>query len=119
MENDGEAGELLFDLMEHVECEWGRNELAGLGIAGALLGLELVSAVAGADGDGEGIATGAGGEVDHFFRTGVVGFLGGNLIFHTGQDAEFGFDGHVMGVSICDDFAGQGDVFLEGFGASV
>ena len=49
MENDGESGELLLNLFENVECEGRRYELAGLGVTGALLGLELVSAVAGGE----------------------------------------------------------------------
>ncbi len=53
MEDDWESGELLHDSVEDVECQWGRDETAGFGIACALLGLELVGAVACSDGDGE------------------------------------------------------------------
>ena len=58
MENDRESGEFLLNLVENVECKGRRDELSGLGVAGALLGLEFISAVAGADGDGEGVALG-------------------------------------------------------------
>ena len=64
MEDDREAGELLFDLVEDVEGERRGNQAAGLRVTGALLRGELVGAVGGADGDGEGVAAGAGGEVD-------------------------------------------------------
>ena len=38
VKHDGESGELFHDLIEDVECQWGRNEAAGLGVACALLG---------------------------------------------------------------------------------
>ena len=112
VEYDGEAGELLLDFVENVECEGRRYQTAGLGIAGALLGFELVCAVAGADGDCEGIAAGAGCEVDNLFGTGVVGFLCGNLILYACENAEFGLDGDIVLVCIFDNFAGEGDVLF-------
>ena len=51
VQNDGEAGQTLDALLQNVETQGGRNQNA-VGIPGALRGLELVSAVAGADGDG-------------------------------------------------------------------
>jgi hypothetical protein len=75
--------------------------------------------VTGTDGDSEGIATGAGSEVDHFFRTGVVGFLSGNLIFHTGENAEFGLYGHIILVSVINHLLGEGDVLLVREGGGV
>ena len=48
MEDDGEAGQALGDFLQDVEAE--------LGIGA---GLELVSAVRGADGDGQGVTAGA------------------------------------------------------------
>ena len=59
MEYDGEAGDALFNLVQDVECQWRRNELTGLRVAGALFGSELVSTVAGTDRDGEAVATAA------------------------------------------------------------
>ena len=79
MEDDREAGELLFDLVEDVEGERRGNQAAGLRVTGALLRGELVGAVGGADGDGEGVAAGAGGEVDDLFRLGVMGFRGSTV----------------------------------------
>ena len=52
VEDDREAGELLLDGLEDVERERGRDELARLLVARALLGLELVGAVRGADSSG-------------------------------------------------------------------
>ena len=72
-----------------------------------------------ADGDSEGVAAGTGGEVDHFLGTGVVGFLGGNLVFHTGQNTEFGLYGNVILVSVLNHLLGEGDVLLVRQGRSV
>ena len=72
MENDREAWELLLDGLEHVKCEWRRNETSGLFIAGALLRLELLCTVAGSDGDGERIALGLLYEVNDLLRLGIV-----------------------------------------------
>ena len=66
VEDDREAGELLLNGLEDVERERRRDELARLLVARALLGLELVGAVRGADGDREGVAARLGGELDHF-----------------------------------------------------
>ena len=52
VQHDGEAGQTLGALFQHVEAE------LGLGA-----GLELVSAVRGADGDGQGVTAGAGNEL--------------------------------------------------------
>jgi hypothetical protein len=119
VEDDGEAGELLLDLVEDVECERRGNEAAGLGVAGALLGFELVCAVAGTDGDCEGVATGAGREVDDFLGTGVVGFLCGNLVFDTGENAKLGLYGNIILVCIIGDFLGKGDVLFVRKGRSI
>ena len=64
MEDNREAGKLLFNLVQDVEGERRGNQTAGLRVAGALLRGELVSTVGGTDGDGEGVAAGAGGEVE-------------------------------------------------------
>ena len=45
MEHDWESRELLLDLVKDVECEWRRDETAGLRVPGALLRFELVSTV--------------------------------------------------------------------------
>ena len=42
MKDDRESGKLLLDCLEDIECKRRRNEAAGLGVAGALLGFELV-----------------------------------------------------------------------------
>ena len=110
VEHDREAGQLLGALFEHVEPE------LGLGA-----GLELVGAVAGADGDGQGIAAGAGREVNDFFRMRVHGFVSfdRNFVFYTGQRAELSFDHNAVIMSILNNLAGQGDVFFIGPGGGV
>ena len=60
VENDGEAGQTLLYLVQNVECQRRRNELARLRIACALLGSKFVSAVARTDGDGQAVATATG-----------------------------------------------------------
>ena len=52
VQHDGEAGQTLGDFLQNVEAQRGRNEDA-VGVAGALLGLELVGAVRRTDRDGD------------------------------------------------------------------
>ena len=68
MQNDGEAGQTTGDILQNIEAQSGRNQNAVL-VQGALLGLELVSAVAGADGDGQRVTAGLGHELFDFFGT--------------------------------------------------
>ena len=107
MEDDRESGDALFDLLEDVEAD-----------AGIRAGFELVGAVAGADGDGEGVDAGAVQERLNFFRTGVGVLLGLDFVFDAGEDAEFAFDRHVELVRVFDDLLGQGDVVVEGLGGA-
>ena len=113
VKNDREAGELLFDSLEDVESKRRRNELAGLLVNRALLARELVSAVAGADGDGERIAASLGGELDNFLRLRVVRLGRGDLVLNTGENAELGLDSDVMLVSVCDNLLGELDIVRE------
>ena len=119
VEDDREAGKLLLDLMKNVECEGRRYQTAGLGVAGALLGLELVGTMGSSDGDGEGVATGTGSEVDDLLGTGIVGLLCGDLILDTCENTELGLYGDIILVCIVDDLLGQGDVLLVGEGGSI
>ena len=119
VEDDREAGKLLLDGLEDVECERRRDELARLGVTRALLWLELVGAVRGADGDRERVAAGLGGELDDFLGLRVVALLGLDLVFDAGEDAELGLDRHVVLVRVVDDLLRELDVLLEGKGASV
>ena len=70
MKHDGEAGQTAGDFLQDVEAQRRRDKDA-VGIAGALLRLELVSAVAGADGDGQRIDAGLGDEFLDLLRAGV------------------------------------------------
>ena len=114
VEHDGECGELLFDSSEHVECEGGRNETTGLGVAGALFGLELVSTVARTNGDSERVATRAFYEFDHLFGLRVVALFVSNFVFHTGEYTEFSLNRHIVSVSVFNDLLGERDVLFEG-----
>ncbi len=75
MKHDGESGQLLLNLCQHVECEWRRNEPASLRVACALLGLELVGTVRSTDRDGQRVAACTGSEVDYFLRLCIMAYL--------------------------------------------
>jgi len=113
VEHDGESGELLLDLLEHVESQGRRNQTAGLRVTGALLGSELVSTVAGTDRDSQRIATCAGGELDHFLGLCIVRLLGHDVVLDTGQHAKLGLNGNIELVSIVYHLLGEGDILLE------
>ena len=102
-----EAGQVLFNGLEHVEAE------LRLGA-----GLELVGAVAGADGDGQGVAAGARDELLDLFGAGVggVAFLDLDLVLNAGQGAQLSLDDDAVVVGVLDDLLGDGDVLLEGLG---
>ena len=112
MENDRESRELLLDSLENIECEWRWNETSGLLVAGALLRLELVSAVGGTDGNGEGVATGLLYEVDNLLRLGVMRRLVRNLILNAGKNSELSLNGNIILVGVLHDLPGEGDVLL-------
>ena len=65
MQHDGEAGQAVHDLLQDVKTQ-----------LGLLAGLELERAVAGADGDGQGIHAGAGDKILNLARIGIVGLVG-------------------------------------------
>ena len=89
MQNDREAGQTAGGLFEDVKAQGRRNENT-VSIAGALLGLELVSAVACADSDGQRVAAGLGDELLDLFGAGVGGLVWGGLpvVFGTGERSE-------------------------------
>ncbi len=120
MEHDGEAGQALDHLIEDVEAQGRGNQLALL-VAGALGGGELVGAVAGTDGDGQGVAAGLVHELFHFLGAGVGGVLSGNLdlVLYAGQTAQLGLDHNAVVVRILDHLLGNLDVLSEGLAGSV
>ena len=75
---------------------------------------ELVGAVAGADRDGERVAAGAGGEVDHFLGIGVGVVVRRYLVFNAGENAELAFYGHIILMSVVDNLLCEGNIFLVG-----
>ena len=111
MQHDRESGQLFFDAFEHIESQWWRHE-AAFGIACALCRCEFVGAMRCTNRDGEAVATGFGGKINHFFgaRVGVV--VGHNFVFDTGQNAEFAFDGYIELMCIFNHFFGQCHVFV-------
>jgi len=101
VENDGEAGDALLDLVEDIETQ------VGLGARG-----ELDDTVAGADGDGEGVDAGALDKVDNLVGVGVVAGLGLDIILDTGKNTELTLDGDVVLMSVLDNLLGKSDVLL-------
>ena len=120
MQNDREAGQTAGDFFQNVEAQGRRNEDA-LFVAGALLGLELISAVAGADGDGQGVTAGLGDELFDLFRTGVGGSMRRDLdvVLDAGESAQLGLDDDTMVMRVLDDLAGDLDVLFEGLGGGI
>ena len=120
MQHDGEAGQTLADLLQYVEAQRRRHQNALL-IAGALLGLELIGAVAGADGDGQRVAAGLGDELLHLLRTGVGCLVGGHLdiVLDAGQGTQFGFHHDTVVMGVLHHLAGDLDILGEGLGGGV
>ena len=112
VQHDREARQLLHDSIEHVECQWRRNETTGLRVTGALLRGELVGTVAGTDGDSQAVAAGTGSEINYLFRFGIVANLGSHLVLNTCEHAELSLNGYVELVSIVNHFLGEGDILL-------
>ncbi len=101
MQHQRESGQLGGDLFQTGKVK--------LGFA-----LEFVGAVARADGDGQGVASGAPHKLHSLVRVGIDVIGGGDMFLHTGQFAQFGFHPHSPGVGIFHHLFGHGDVFLEG-----
>ena len=120
MQNNREAGQTAGDLFENVKAQGRRNENT-VSIAGALLGLELVSAVACADSDGQRVAAGLGDELLDLFGAGVGGLVCGDLhvVFDTGERSELGLDDHTVVMCVLDDLLRDFDVLSEGLGGRV
>ena len=119
MQNDREAGQLLLDCGQYVECQRRRYQTAGLGIYGALLGRELECAVRRADRDRQRVDAGLGNEVHDLFGLGIVAYLGSYLVLDTGQHAQLALDRDVVLVGILDDLAREGDILVIGQGRTV
>jgi hypothetical protein len=113
VEYDREAGKLGHNSVEDVESQGRGNELAFF-VAGALLGSELVSTVGSADRDSEGVAAGAGSEVDNLFGVGVGVVVGRNFVFNAGENAELTFYSYVVLVSVFYNLLGKSYVFFVG-----
>ena len=120
MENDGEAGQALGDLFEDVEAQ-GRRDQNALFVAGALGSRELVCAVAGADGDGQGVTAGLGNEFLDLFRTGIGSGVRSDLdlILDAGEGAKLGLDDDAVVMRVLDDLLGDLDVLGKGLGGRV
>ena len=120
MKNDGESGKSLDALLENVETERRGNKDA-VGISGALLSGELVSAVAGSDSDRKGVTSGSVYELFNLFGSGVsfLTCLNLNLILDTCKSSELSLNYYAVIVSILNYLLGKSDVVLEGLGRSV
>ena len=110
VQHDGEAGKAAADLFEDVDAQ-----------LGILTGLELISAVRGADGDGERVDARACGEFFHFVGRSEHSVMCGNVdvIFDARELAELRFDDHAVIVRVFDHLLGDGDVLFPRLGGSV
>ena len=108
VENDGESGDALLDLVEDVQTDFR-----------IVAGLEFVSTVAGSDSDGKAVNAGAFDEVLDLFRTGVGVVLALDVVFDPGENTELTFDGDIVLVGELNDFAGTGNVLFVGQVAAV
>ncbi len=109
MQHNREAGQAAFHLSQNVKTQ------LGLGAR-----LKFVGSVAGADGNGQGIHTGAAHKFFHLRWVGVgaVRFAHIHVIFHAGQAAQFALHRHAVLVGVIHHLLGQGDVVLKAvFGA--
>ena len=100
-------GRRLWMAMQHVHLEH-----RAIGLLG-----ELVSAVAGADGDGQGVDAGALGKLDCLVGVGDVvkaAAAGAVAVFNAAQHADFAFDRYAALVRIVDDLAGDFDILFKG-----
>ena len=110
VQHDGEAGQTPGDLFQNVKAELRLHA-----------GLELVSAVARANGDGKTVTAGTGDEFFNVLGTGVGAVLGldADIVLHARERAELGLDDDAVVVRILDDLAGESDIVLEGLAAAV
>ena len=120
VQHDGEAGQTLADLLQHIETQ-GRRHQNALLVAGALLRLELIGAVAGADGDGQRVAAGLGDELLHLLRTGVGCLVGGHLdiVLDAGQRTQLRLHDHAVVMGVLHHLAGDLDILREGLGGCI
>src|SRR5579862_478097 len=106
--HDGRAVDAFLDFVDDLEVQ-------------ALLALELVRAVAGADGRRERVAPGAADELDRLrgVRQAGVAFIHLDVFLHSAEHAEFRLDAYARRVRAIHDALGYGHVLLERFVAGV
>lgn len=104
---------MRFSISFRMSKRRGRHQDA-LGVSRALLGLELVGAVRGADRDGQRIHARLLHEVFHVGGVGVVRVLGSHFVFDAGQHAQLAFDRYVVLMSVFHHFLRQRHVFVIG-----
>ena len=113
MKDDREAWELLLNSLQNVECERRRDELTRLGVACALLGFELVRAMARANRNRERIATRLLRELNDFLRLGVVRLFRRDFILNTRENAELSLNCDVVLVSVGNNLLRELDILFE------
>ena len=103
VQDDREAGELFRHFLQNVEAK-----------LRLLTGLEFISAVACADGNGKGVHTGAGHEVIDLIgiREMRVVLADVDIILDARKLAELALDHHAVCVGVIDDLFGQRNVFF-------
>ena len=104
VQHDGEAGQAVADLLQDIKAQ-----------LGLLAGLELIGAVAGADGDGQGIHPGAGNKFLHLGGIGElgIGFADIDSVLNAGKLAQLALHHNTVVMGIFHYLAGHSDVFLK------
>ena len=71
--------------------------------------------MAGADGNGQRVHTGAGNKFFHFFGTGIGSVFGTDIdiVFNAGELAQLPFDDYAVIVGVFHDLFGQSDIFFK------
>ena len=110
VQDDGEAGQTSADLFENVDAQ-----------LGILTGLELVCAVAGADGDRKRVDARAGGEFLDLVGRGehrvVIGDV--HVVLNARELSQLRLYDDAVRMRVFDDLLGDGDILLPGLAGSV
>ncbi len=108
VQHDGESREPALHLLQNVKAQLG-------------LALELEGAMAGANGNGQGIAACALHKLLHLFGSGIGGILSRHLdvILNAGKAPQFRFHSDIPVMGIFNHLAGEGDVLFKGQMGSV
>ncbi|TGJ75315.1 hypothetical protein CAGA_25280 [Caproiciproducens galactitolivorans] len=110
MQNDRKTGQTVGNFLQNIKTK-----------LRLLAWFEFVSAVAGTDGNRKGIHARTGDKILHFVRIGKLRLVVRNVyvVLHTGELAQFGFNGNIVFMRVFHNAAGFLHIFLVGLGGTV